>query len=558
MIACPSGHRRLGGRPRLLRLAALALGFLLCSCRQAPAVGSFPWTGEDGARLAFRQSANWEAGSEGSFGAARLSNRYTLEKPLSLKAGQAIELSVRMSAASALPRLKLSLNGGDRKALVSADFPIRDERSRLVLALDSDARVASLSVELGGEQEKAAIEIQGIAVRSAFRGIEAAEASAGGLKVSSGFSMRLEAGRKILSISRPFVSKPAPGEKVCIELSYGAFAGQASAEIKGGPKPLRLRLRSSGGREVLGSELFPEALAGVELSVPEKVPVPGFFSCPVPAAEAELADLGRVLLSSPSPADSDYSLYRWSILPTVLVFDFRDYATQDRYLKRLAFFVEKAGFRGRLAADAEIAALHGWNAHDYRSEDLAAFFQAAAARSFPLGPEERALGTLLLERGLIRRSSGKIVAGQGALISISRESPPYQRLTLLVHESTHGIFFCDAEYRDYARSVWAEVSKDERWFWRLYFDWANYDVSSDYLMLNEYQAYLLQQPVARAEEYFTKLLPSRLVEKHPERQEPLDVYMARFGTRFAENAALLEGWLAKKYGIAAGRTWFLD
>ena len=50
---------------------------------------------------------------------------------------------------------------------------------------------------------------------------------------------------------------------------------------------------------------------------------------------------------------------------------------QDDLLKRMAFFTEKEGFRGRLAADEEIKDLHGFNAHDYRAETLAAFFDLA-------------------------------------------------------------------------------------------------------------------------------------------------------------------------------------
>ncbi len=543
-----------------LRAIALAAGLLASSCAQAPAVDSFAWTGGGGERLAFTQERGWEPGSEAVFGADRISNRYVLQKPLSLKAGMALEVSIGLVRGPDEARLRLSLGGTERKAapLLVADFPIRDGTSQLVLPLDSDSRIGSLSVELGQGQAKGAIRVEAIAVRPAFRGIERIE---GGVRVSSGFSIRLEGGHLVLALSRPFVSvPPGPGQRLALEFRYPPFTGAATAELRGeaGAKPLHLRLREAGGTTVFGPELFPPGLARLEISVPERVGVPALFAAHISETEAELADLGRVLLSAPADPLADYSIYRWDILPSVIIIDFRDYSTQDSYLKRLAFFVEKAGFRGRLAGDAEIAALHGWNAHDYRSEDLAAFFEAARSKAFVLGKVERGLEALLLERGIIARRSGRIVAGQGALISISRESPSYQRLTLLVHESTHGIFFSDSAYRDFARSQWASVPKDERWFWRLYFDWANYDVSSDYLMANEYQAYLLQQPVSRAEDYFTKTLPARLVEKHPERQAALDAYMARFGKRFAEGAMAFETWLGKRYGISAGRTWFLD
>ncbi|MDR3020364.1 MAG: hypothetical protein LBU66_05620, partial [Treponema sp.] len=94
--------------------------------------------------------------------------------------------------------------------------------------------------------------------------------------------------------------------------------------------------------------------------------------------------------------NTEYELFRWDRFPSILFFDYADYAAQDRMLKRLAFYVEKAGFRGRLAADSEIAHLHGWNAHNYRAEDLARFFQAARDADFPLHSEEHELERILL------------------------------------------------------------------------------------------------------------------------------------------------------------------
>jgi hypothetical protein len=219
--------------------------------------------------------------------------------------------------------------------------------------------------------------------------------------------------------------------------------------------------------------------------------------------------------------------------------------------------VEKVGFRGRLARDEEIASLHGWNAHDYRPEDLAAFFKAAKDRSFALNQEERELEALLVREGVISESGGKVEAGRGAIISISRESSDALRRTFAVHESMHALFFSDAAYRSFARSLWASLDAKEKWFWKAYLGWAAYDVGSDYLMGNEFQAYLLQQPTSAAEEYFTKRKSAELLEKHPELEERVAAYMADYGASFAARAAKLEAWLRAKYGIEAGRDIFL-
>ncbi|GHV83297.1 hypothetical protein AGMMS50212_06370 [Spirochaetia bacterium] len=86
----------------------------------------------------------------------------------------------------------------------------------------------------------------------------------------------------------------------------------------------------------------------------------------------------RVILNYPKELwrNKDYEYFAWDIFPSVLIFDTINYDVQDRLFKRLAFFSEKKGFRGRLARDEEIASLHGWNAHDYNSKSLVNFFNA--------------------------------------------------------------------------------------------------------------------------------------------------------------------------------------
>jgi len=82
-------------------------------------------------------------------------------------------------------------------------------------------------------------------------------------------------------------------------------------------------------------------------------------------------------------------------------------------------------------------------------------------------------------------------------------------------------------------------------------------------MANEYQAYLLQQPRSKTTEYFTKNLPANLLvpdvlEREPDLKERVEAYMKEYGGRFERRAAELEAWLTKKYGIVAGRDYFLE
>ncbi len=261
------------------------------------------------------------------------------------------------------------------------------------------------------------------------------------------------------------------------------------------------------------------------------------------AGKAVTVDPGVTLLEPPLSDSQDFTWYRWDLLPDVIIFDFRNYAAQDAYLKRLAFFVEKKGFAGRLANDTDIAALHGWNAHDYKTDDLARFFSTAEKTGFQLNAEELRLRDFLVEKFWNR---GQGIPGlNGAIISISQESPAYLRHTFLTHESSHAIFFADARYREFCISMWNGMSKEEKWFWILYFGWMNYDTSSAYLMANEMQAYLTQQPPQKAEEYFTKTLAERLLEHHPELEAPLAEYRGSYGKEFANKAGILDTWLKR-------------
>jgi hypothetical protein len=565
----PSIHARISGslRCRTLEIVCLVIALALDVSCSARAVTGFQWKDSSGASLDFSQASSWPAGEEGRFTSRQGSNRYIPARSLAVDAGQAVVVKISRApaaggAAGDSGRVKLSLGAraDGSSPIASASFPLLADTVSLALPIEASSRIASLSVT--SEGSGSAFEIASIEVAPAFKGIERNQA---GLRVSSGFTLALGGGYRELSIRRPFASLAATGggrgaRRPGLLLEYGSAPKGSAFRLEaklpgGGERSFTLRSHPAGARTVLDESLLPADTEILILRAPESVDVRAFYAADLPPEDYELADLGRVLLAD-APA-SDYSIYRWDLLPSVLVFDFKDYATQDKYLKRLAFFVEKIGYRGTLAKDEEIASLHGWNAHDYRAEDLAAFFQAARDKSFPLGAEEKELERLLAGAGILRESGGKLTAGEGAMISIARESSSGLRWLFAVHESTHAIFFADPVYRNFARALWASLDSNEKWFWKAYFGWAGYDSGSDYLMGNEFQAYLLQQPVSAAEEYFSKRKTAELLEKHPELKERVDEYMAKYDASFAQRAKQLESWLYSKYGIEAGRTVFL-
>ena len=281
------------------------------------------------------------------------------------------------------------------------------------------------------------------------------------------------------------------------------------------------------------------------------------------------ADPWRIL-SCPveSWRDSRYEIFRWDIFPEILIFDTASYAVQDRLFKRLAFFVEKAGFRGRLAPDAEIADLHGWNAHDYRAEDLAAFFEAARKSSFPLLPEERELESFLLGTGILRRSSAsEIIAGRGAIISVSRESDKTDRglrPRFMTHEGFHGLYFIDEDFRNFSRRRWEAFPAAAKKFLLSFFEFQAYDVRDQSLVINEFMAHVLQLPVSQAGWYFGDFQPNRMIAASPRREASLPGreeiregrrYWPELAEAFTAEADAFSRYVNQRWGLAAGRVW---
>lgn len=259
-----------------------------------------------------------------------------------------------------------------------------------------------------------------------------------------------------------------------------------------------------------------------------------------------------------------YEVFSWDGFPSILIFDTASYEAQDKLFKRLAFFTEKAGFRGRLAPDAEIADLHGWNAHDYRAQDLARFFELARAQNFPLLQQERELQGILLDAGILRRdSSGAIHSGEGALVSISRESPNYLRSLFMAHEGFHGLFFIDEDFRVFCRNRWASLPRQAKVFIRSFFDFQRYDINDETLMVNEFMAHVLQQPVLGAAKYFGETLPRRLeatawrLPALGEKDEAADSW-PQLAEAFTQEAESFSAYVNQRWGLSAGRTWQLS
>lgn len=256
----------------------------------------------------------------------------------------------------------------------------------------------------------------------------------------------------------------------------------------------------------------------------------------------------------------DYELFVWDRFPHILIMDTGFYSYQDKMFKRIAFYVEKQGYKGKLWGDDVIGDLHGYNAHDYQAKDLARFFEEARRTNFPLNDEELLLKKILIRNGvLVDEGDGKVSAGLGAILSISQSTPVQIRTQLLAHEGWHGIFFEDEEFRNAVGAIYNTLyAMDQRSldFMKEYFKYApglGYDLDDDFLMKTEFMSYLLQFDLSKVQEkwvYYAKRPYMR--EKSPELSE----YIIRTnGEGLLSADQMMNDYVNQKWGLNAGRIW---
>lgn len=249
----------------------------------------------------------------------------------------------------------------------------------------------------------------------------------------------------------------------------------------------------------------------------------------------------------------DYEIFEWDRFPGILFFDTRNYNVQDNFFRRLAYFVEKAGFKGRLLTNEELQGKHGYNAHDYSANSLADFFNKASELDFPLNKEEEILKKILEENGLLEFDGEKFIARDGGIVSISQESATWLRSTLLSHEGWHTLFFKDEEFRNFVAAVYYTMDQTSAEFVREYFKsqpGLGYDTNDEYLMLNEFMAYVMQQKISEVANYFVHLANRGSVMKFTPQ---LAAYVRKTSGKPFEDAAIaLNDFVFDKYGIIGG------
>lgn len=266
-------------------------------------------------------------------------------------------------------------------------------------------------------------------------------------------------------------------------------------------------------------------------------------------------DPGLILSSRPSLwRCRDYELYEWDRFPGVLFFDTLDYDVQADFFTRLAYFSEKVGFRGTVLSDEQLEGLHGYYAHDYSAETLAAFFTKAEQVNAVLKQKEHILREILLRNGVIVFDGAGYRAGRGAVFSISRASTAALRQSFIAHEAWHSIFFIDEGFRNAVAAVYYTVDANTMAFMKGY--WASqkslgYDPSDEYLMQNEFMAYIMQQPLKKVAGYFVHCANRGSVMNYI--PELCAWVRANNGITFEDAGKILDEYACDSWGLACGR-----
>ena len=173
--------------------------------------------------------------------------------------------------------------------------------------------------------------------------------------------------------------------------------------------------------------------------------------------------------------------------------------------------------------------------------------------NFQLNEEEELLKRILIHNKLLESDGLYVKANEGGLVSISRETPAWSRTNLLAHEGWHTIFFRDAEFRNFVSAVYYTFDSDSRDFLIDYFKSQpslGYDVNDEYLMHNEFMAYIMQQRLSEVANYFVHLANRGTVINFTPQ---LAAYVRKTeGQGFEDAANALNDFVFDKYGIVCG------
>lgn len=208
------------------------------------------------------------------------------------------------------------------------------------------------------------------------------------------------------------------------------------------------------------------------------------------------------------------TLYRYSINPDVYILDFPSLYLQGRSMNRIMALIEDVRApKDRVLSEFEFEKFLKMHAlstedfnlgHDYTSHHLTQFFKLTEQHGIALRPEEKQLKALLIKHGLIHKDLSPIAEQDTkVIISITQQTIEFDknnkeihvtldmRKSVLRHELSHGEYFSNPSYREYAENYWNNEIPDylRSRIGRFLTD-LGYDISDKTLTINEMQAFL--------------------------------------------------------------------
>ncbi len=342
----------------------------------------------------------------------------------------------------------------------------------------------------------------------------------------------------------------------------GTIDNQVSVRLSYGGENIRIRRQKSASTVTLQTHGFKQKLTPMVFTENGEQVTGAMFGVEnLEPLSPFVTDLGMIYAWPKEHwRRKDLEIFAWETFPHVLMIDFADFATQDQFFTRIAYFVEKAGYKDTFVSDSFILKNHGYNAHDYKAVDLARFYSNAHNQNFTLNKSELELCRILVHNGvLIDNADGTYSPGLGAVLSMCRQSSMDQRYQLMAHETWHGIYFSDSAFRDYIAECFERFDPKSRDFLVQYWKSQSslgYDITDDYLVKNEFMAYLMQRPLSQIQEYYISHAWWNSVQKAI--PELASYVIEDKAAHFAEGAGWINGYAFEHWGMAAGRTYMIS
>lgn len=346
----------------------------------------------------------------------------------------------------------------------------------------------------------------------------------------------------------------------------GTYDRQKTIDVRVADENLGIRCTKKARKTILHSKAFRKNIDDISFYNNKEVVESVFIYPNARGYEQENSDVVTIPLKTDLglvtawPQEKwrnpDYELFEWELFPGVLFIDFKDYKVQNEFFTRLAYFVEKTGYKGTLVDDDFVENKHGYNAHDYKAADLADFFTVARRQNFKLNYNENRLKQILLQNKIIFEDADGYYSREnyGAVVSFSRESNAGLRSTFLAHESWHGIYFSDSDFRNFVSVQYNMFDFDSmdflKTFWELQ-PGLEYDRSDEYLMQNEFMAYHMQQSLGNTRQYFLHICNRGSVQRDQKKQAE---YVKSINAQpFVDACDAFNTYAFLTWGLASGR-----